>query len=80
MVRIDSQNDLLCRIDDYCFRVKGWITEGATNRIFEVGDKFILSDFKKMCRRFGLEWNFISFIKGIKISCNLASRKNILCW
>ena len=75
MVRIDSQNDLLCRIDDSYFRVKGWLIEGASNRIFEVGDKFILSDLKEMCRRFGLEWYFVSFRNGITISCNRACRK-----
>ena len=55
MARIDSQNDFFCRIDDSCFRVKRELIEEATNRIFKIGDKFILSDLKEMCRRFGLE-------------------------
>ena len=64
MARIDSQNNLFCRIDDSYFRVKKELIEEATNRIFKVGDKFILSDLKEMCRRFGLEWNFVSSRNG----------------
>ena len=75
MARIDSQNDLICRIDDSCFRVKGELIGEATNRILKVGDKFIPSDLKEMCPRFGIEWNFVSSRNGKKISCNHASRK-----
>ena len=38
MDRIDSQNNLFCRIDDSCFRVKGESIEEAANRIAKVGD------------------------------------------
>ena len=75
MTRIDSQNDLLCRIDDSCFRVEGESVEKSTIRILKVGDKFILSDVKELCRRFGLEWNFVSSRNSKTISYNRASRK-----
>ena len=51
---------MFCRINDSYVRIKGQSVEEATNRIFKVGDKFILSDLKDLCRRFGLEWNFVS--------------------
>ena len=66
MARIDSQNDLICRIDDSCFRVKGELIGEVTNRILKVGDKFIPSDLKEMCPRFGIEWNFVSSRNGKK--------------
>ena len=66
MDRIDSQNNLFCRIDDSCFRVRGESIEEAANRIAKVGDKVTLSDLKDMCRRFGLEWNLVSSRNGKK--------------
>ena len=74
MVRIDSQNDLFCRINDSCFRVEGDSVEEATNRIFKVGERFILSDLKELCHGFGLKWNFASSRNGKKICFNRASR------
>ena len=62
MAHIDSQNDWIC-----CFRFEGESDEEATNRIFEVGDKFILCDLKELCPRFGLvEWNFVSSLEMVK--------------
>ena len=75
MARINSQKKLFCRIDDSCFRVKGGLIEETTNRIFKVGDTFIIFDLKELCRRFGLEWNFASSRNGKQTSCNRASRK-----
>ena len=66
---------MFCRIDDSCFRVEGELVEEATDRLFKIGDKFILSDLKEICRRFSLEWNFVSSRNGEKISCNRDSHK-----
>ena len=57
------------------FRIKGELIEEATNRIFKLGDKFILYDLKETCRRFSLEWSFVSSRNSLKISCNRVSRK-----
>ena len=48
MVLIDLilKNDLLCPINDSCIQVEGELVEEATNRLFKIGDKFILSDLK----------------------------------
>ena len=64
MARIDSQNYLFCRIDESCFRVEGESVEEATNIILKVADNLTLSDLKELCRRFGLEWNFVSCTNG----------------
>ena len=32
----------------------------TVNRIFKVGDRFIVYNLKELCRRFGLEWNLVS--------------------
>ena len=55
------------QINDYCFRVKGESVEETTNRLFKVGDRLILSKLKELCRRFGLEWNFVSSRNGKQI-------------
>ena len=62
------------------FRIKGELIEEATNRIFKLGDKFILYDLKETCRRFSLEWSFVSSRNSLKISCNCVSRKLSFCW
>ena len=64
MARIDSQNDVFCQINDFCFRVEGGSVKDATNMIFQICDKYILSDLKELRCGFGLEWNFISSNNG----------------
>ena len=63
------------QINDYCFRVKGESVEETTNRFFKVDDRLILSKLKELCRRFGLEWNFVSSRNGKQTYCNRVSRK-----
>ena len=72
---IDSQNGSFCQINDSCFRVEGESVEEATNRICKVGDRFISSNLKEICRRFGMGWNFVSSRNRKEISCNCVSRK-----
>ena len=43
--------------------------------MFKVGDRFILFDWKELCRTFCLVWNFVSFRNGLKITCNRIDRK-----
>ena len=38
--------------------------EETTNKVFVVGHKFILSDFKKLARAFGLKCNFFTPLFG----------------
>ena len=42
---------------------------------FKVGDISVLSDLNELCRRFGLEWNFVSARSGKTITCNRANRR-----
>ena len=48
--------------------------EEATCRVFKIGDISVMVDLKDLCRRFGLEWNFVSRRSGKLITCNRASR------
>ena len=75
MARIDSQNDMFCQINDSCVRVKEELVEGATNRMFEVGDKFILFNYRNCV--VDLVWSRISYLLQMvkKIACNRASCK-----
>ena len=57
MVHIDTQNYLLNQIDESRVRLEGESIEKATTRFFNVGDRFILSDLKELCRSFGQKWN-----------------------
>ena len=75
MARFESQNWVFCQINDSCFRIERESVKEATNRIYKVGDKYILSGLKELCRNFGLEWNFASTRSGKTISCNRGSRK-----
>ena len=50
MARIDSQTNLFCQSNESSFRVEGESVEVATNRFFKVGDRYILSDLKELCR------------------------------
>ena len=75
MARIDSQNDLFCQSNDSCFQVEGESVD--TVRIsFLMFAINIISDVNKLCRGFGLEWNFVSSRSGEKkIYCNRARRR-----
>ena len=57
-----------------CFRIADESVEEATYRVFIVGDISVLDNLKDLCRRFGLEWNFVSRRSGKTIICNRASR------
>ena len=59
-----------------CFRIADELVEEATYRVFKIGDISILVDLKDLCRRFGLEWNFVSRRSGKTIACNRASRSS----
>ena len=58
------------------FRVADDSVEEATCRVFKIGDISILVDLKDVCRRFGLEWSFITRRSGKTIACNRASRSS----
>ena len=60
MARIDSQNDMFCQISHSCVRVKEELVEGATNRMYEVGDKFILFNYRNCV--VDLVWSRISYL------------------
>ena len=53
MDHIGSQNHL---INDSCFQFE----RETVNRIFKVGDRFIVYNLKELCRIFGPEWNLVS--------------------
>ena len=57
-----------------CFRVAVESVEEDTCRVFKIGDISVLVDLKDLCRRFGLEWNFVFRRSGKTITCNRASR------
>ena len=83
---IDSQNDSFCQINDSCFRVEGKSVEETTNRMFKVGDRFILSNLKIVYRSFVLEWNFVSSrncnrpsCKISYVSCGIRKSSSITC-
>ena len=67
MACIDIKMICFYQINDYCVRVKGESVDETTNRLFKVGDRLILSKLKELCRRFGLEWNFVSSRNGKQI-------------
>ena len=75
MTSIDSQKDLFDQVNVSCFRIEGDSVENDTDRFFKVGDISVLSDLKELCRRFGLEWNFVSTRSGKTIACNRANRR-----
>ena len=50
--------------------------EVATKRVFAVVHKFILSDLKELAHFFGQKWNVCTFISGLTIKGNRASRKS----
>ena len=56
------------------FRIADESVEEATCRVFKVGDISILVDLKGLCRRFGLEWSFVTRRSGKIIACNRTSR------
>ena len=65
----DSGKQFLFHVS--CF----WIAdESVKDRVFKIGDIFVLVDWKDLCRRFGIEWNFVSRRSGNTITCNRASR------
>ena len=45
--------------------------EETTYIVFKIGNISVLVDLKDLCRRFGLEWNFVSRRSGKTITCNL---------
>ena len=56
------------------FRITDESVEEATCRVFKVGDISILVDLKDLCRRFGLEWSFVTRRSGKTIACNRTTR------
>ena len=58
------------------FRIADESVEEATCRVFKIGDISILVDLKDLCRRFGLEWSFVTRRSGKTIACNRASRSS----
>ena len=56
------------------FRIVDESVEEASCRVFKVGDISLLVDLKDLCRRFGLEWCFVTTRSGKSITCNRASR------
>ena len=56
-----------------CFRIADESVEEATYRVFKIGDISVLVYLKDLCRRFGLEWNFVSRSSGKTITCNRTS-------
>ena len=56
------------------FRIADESVEEATCRVFKVGDISILVDLKDLCRRFGLEWSFVTRRSGKIIACNRTTR------
>ena len=57
-----------------CFRIADESDEETAYRVFKIGDISVLVDLKDLCRRFGLEWNFVFRRSGKTIACNRASR------
>ena len=60
----------------YSFRIADESVEEASCRVFKFGDISLLVDLKDLCRRFGLEWCFVTRRSGKSISCNRASRSS----
>ena len=58
----------------FCFLIADESVEEATCRVFKVGDISILVDLKDLCRRFGLEWSFVTRRSGKTIACNRTTR------
>ena len=56
-----------------CFRIADESVEVATCRVFKIGDISILVDLKYLCRRFGLERNFVTRRSCETIACNRAT-------
>ena len=54
-----------------CFKLS---VEEATYRVFKIGDISVFDHLKDLCRRFGLEWKFVSRRSGETITCNRTSR------
>ena len=50
--------------------------EVATTRVFVVGDRYLLSDLKKLTKSFGLKWNFVTYRTGARFLCNRANRSS----
>ena len=50
--------------------------KAATKRVFVVGDRYLLSDLKKLAKYFGLKWNFITQRTGARFLCNRANRRS----
>ena len=71
---VDSGNQFPFHVS--CFRIADELVEEATYRVFKIGDISILVDLKDLCRRIGLEWNFVSRRSGNTIACNRASRSS----
>ena len=55
-----NSDDKLRNCDEVCLRIDSDTTiEEATNRVFVIDHKFILSDLKKLAHSFGLRWNSV---------------------
>ena len=55
---LSNSDDKLRNCDEVCLRIDyDTSIEEATNMVFDIGYKFILSDLKKLDYSFGLRWN-----------------------
>ena len=69
-----SLEDVLRNFDEVCLRIDSdTYIKDATNRIFVVVQKIILSDVKKLTHSFGLKWNFCTSRSSRTIKCNRAT-------
>ena len=70
-----NSDDKLSNYDEVCVRLySDTSVEEATNRVFVVDRKFMLSTLKRLAHYFGLRWNFSAtrYDRGRK--CNRATR------
>ena len=63
-------------MNEACLRLdSNTSVEEATNMVFIVSRKFILSDLKKSAHSFGLQWNFCNSKSSRRITCNRGHRQ-----
>ena len=72
---LSNSDDKLRSFDWVCLRIDSNTSiEEATNRVFVVSHKFILSDLKKLAHSFGLRRNFCTTRYDRVIKCNRVRR------
>ena len=69
---VDSGKQFPCHVS--CLRITDASVVEATYRVFKIGDISVFDHLKDLCRRFGLEWKFVSRRSGETITCNRTSR------